>query len=86
MLGLRARSEVRLLELDEVADLGPLADAALGAHVREGADARARLDDGIAQQAVVEDQGARAHLDVDEADERPDLGARAHGRAPLEHA
>ena len=84
VLRLRALAQVRLLELDEVAHLRPLADAALRAQVGEGADARPGLDHRLAQQAVVEDLGARADLDVDEAHEGAHDGARAHDRATLE--
>ena len=55
-----------------------------GPQVGEGADARPGLDHGLAQQAVVEDLGAGADLDVDEAHERAHDGARAHDRATLE--
>src|SRR4029450_11228555 len=52
---LGALAQPGLLELDEVADLGPGADVALGPDVGEGAHGRPRFDHAGPQQAVVED-------------------------------
>ena len=60
------------------------AERGLRAHVGERADTRPGLDHRLAQQAVIEDLGAGADLDVHEPDVRAHHGARAHDRSTLE--
>jgi hypothetical protein len=73
---LRAFPQARVLELHEVADLGPLADLAAGPQLREGSDHGARADLRFAQQAVVEHLRTRTDLRVHDPHERTEHGAR----------
>src|SRR5262252_6969798 len=67
MPGFRSGAEHRLLKLDEVPDVRPLADVGAVAEVREGAEARGVGDTRVHDQAVVEDDDAIADLGIDDA-------------------
>src|SRR6266542_7107392 len=78
---LRALAEHGLLGLDEVPDVGLLADLAAGPHARERAEDRARPDRRLLPDRVRTDGHARCEHRVAQDDACPDVARRADPRA-----
>jgi hypothetical protein len=78
------RSKSGLLQLDEIADLGALADGHIGPQVCERADPRIVCQRGVVDEAVVENDDPVPKSRVDDSDAAVNLAARADRRLPFE--
>jgi hypothetical protein len=82
---LGAAAQVRLLRLDEVADLGVSPSSAVGAEVREGADLGALAESSAGGDGVGQEPRAGGDLDVGEHAADVDAAPSPMRAAPAEH-
>ncbi len=84
MIRLRPLPQLRLFQLDEVADVRAFADVGVGPNLRERADLRRAGNARLADDAEIVDDHAIAQRRVDDPDAGVNLAATADDRLPFE--